>query len=67
MNICAVRTSVSADGFSRQLPHEPESEQRIVTEAYVWAPEGLWLATGHYIVRAVCKHCGSIFAVEESK
>lgn len=76
MNVCAVRTIAAGIGSARSgqgvsgiwwthfKPHEPKSEHRFVlkpvSENRIDSLQ--WL--GDY---AECKHCNSIFAVEEAE
>lgn len=63
MNICAVRTSVSYDGWAKPLPHEPKSEFAIkMVRAMI---QGASLYPGHVGNYAECKHCNCVFAVEQ--
>jgi len=64
MNICAVRVlleradmKVTMEQRGKNLPHEPNSEQRFALEdtEFGKAHDGF----------AACKHCGSVYEVEE--
>ena len=73
MNLCAVR-SLEESYVERhnnlwsnavKLPHEPESEHRIVARAVTRQDDGSWKTTGSLIVQAVCKHCGDLYLEEK--
>jgi hypothetical protein len=64
MNICGARTQIGFNPWSKpyldRLPHEPKSEERFILS--VSNSLNNLVSDNDY---AECKHCGSIFAVEE--